>query len=354
MTWLVTGGAGFIGAHVVHALHAAGEQVVVLDDLSTGIPDRLAGLDDVPVVRGSVQASSLVEKLLRDYEIGGVVHVAAKKQPGESVERPLFYYRENVGGLESLLRVMTEVGVDALVFSSSASTYGNQDTDVLTEDAVCRPESPYGETKLACEWLIAGVGRSSGLRYVNLRYFNAAGSARPDLADTGAFNLIPMVFERLTAGKPPLIFGDDYPTPDGTTIRDYIHVADIAAAHVAAARHLADGSDARHTLNVGTGTGSSTREVVETILDVSGYTDLRPEVLERRPGDPAISIASADRIRDVFGWAARHDLRRIITDAWEGWVHHHPEARHPEARHPEARHPEARHPEARHPEARGD
>jgi UDP-glucose 4-epimerase len=327
MTWLVTGGAGFIGAHVVHALHAAGEQIVVLDDLSTGVPERIAGLEDVPLVKGSVQATSLVAQLLRDYEISGVVHIAAKKQPGESVENPLFYYRENIGGLESLLRAMSDVGVDSLVFSSSASTYGNQDTDVLTEDAICRPESPYGETKLVAEWLIADVARVSGLRYVNLRYFNAAGAGKPELADTGAFNLIPMVFQNLTAGKAPRIFGDDYPTPDGTTIRDYIHVADIASAHVAAARHLASGADARHVLNVGTGRGSSTREIVETILEVSGYTELTPEVQARRPGDPAVSIASAERITRVLGWSAQHDMRATVADAWEGWLFHHPEAR---------------------------
>ncbi|SDS51414.1 UDP-glucose 4-epimerase GalE [Actinopolymorpha singaporensis] len=326
MTWLVTGGAGFIGAHVVHALHAAGEQIVVLDDLSTGVPARIADLDDVPLVRGSVQATSLVAKLLREYEISGVVHVAAKKQPGESVDNPLLYYRENVGGLESLLRAMTDVGVDALVFSSSASTYGDQETDVLTEDATCRPVSPYGETKLVGEWMIADVARSTGLRYVCLRYFNAAGAAAPELADTGAFNLIPMVFERLTSGLPPKIFGDDYPTPDGTTIRDYIHVGDIASAHVAAARHLTAGHEVRKVLNVGTGRGSSTREIVETILDVSGHTDLKPEVLARRPGDPAVSIAGADRIREVLGWSAEHDMRSTVAAAWQGWLFHHPEA----------------------------
>ncbi len=327
MTWLVTGGAGFIGAHIVHAMTAAGEQVVVLDDMSTGVVERLKGLEEVQVVRGSVQATSLVARLLRDYEVEGVVHVAAKKQPGESVENPLLYYRENLGGLQSLLRAMTEVGVDALVFSSSAATYGNQDVDVLTEDTPCHPESPYGETKLAGEWLIAALARASGLRHVDLRYFNAAGAARPLLADTGAFNLIPMVFERLAAGKPPQIFGDDYPTPDGTTIRDYIHVADIASAHVAAARHLSDGNDAGHVLNVGTGKGSSTREIVETILEVSGHTDVEPEVLGRRPGDPAVSIASAERIRALLGWSASHDIRTTVSDAWEGWLFHHPEAR---------------------------
>lgn len=318
MTWLVTGGAGFIGAHVVHALHAAGEQVVVLDDLSTGREARIADLEGVQFVKGSVN-TSLVAMLLSDYEIGGVVHLAAKKQPGESVEKPLLYYRENIGSLVSLLRGMEKAGVDALVYSSSASVYGDQDVDVLTEDLTPRPASPYGETKLVGEWLIADVARSSGLRYVNLRYFNAAGAAKPELADVGAFNLIPIVFERLTQGKPPQIYGTDYPTPDGTTIRDYIHIADIASAHVAAARHLAGGSDSRLTLNVGTGKGASTREVVETILEVTGHTDLAPEEVGRRPGDPAVSIASAERIQRELGWSAEYDLRAMVESAWAGW-----------------------------------
>jgi UDP-glucose 4-epimerase len=334
MTWLVTGGAGFIGAHIVHALHAAGESVVVLDDLSTGSALRLADLPDVRLVHDSVHATDRVTALLRRHAVRGVVHVAAKKQPGESVERPLYYFRENVGGIESVLRAMTEVGVDALVFSSSAATYGHQDDGLLTEDAICRPASPYGESKLAGEWLIADVARASGVRYACLRYFNAAGAGRPELADTEALNLIPKVFEQLCAGKPPQIYGDDYPTPDGTTIRDYIHVSDIASAHVAAARQLAAGADVRHVLNVGTGHGTSTREVIDTALEVSGHTDLQPVVVGRRAGDPAVSVASAERIRAVFGWCAQHDIRTTVADAWEGWVHHHPEAAGRRSAHP--------------------
>ncbi len=336
MTWLVTGGAGFIGAHIVHALHAAGEPVVVLDDLSTGSAARLAGLPDVPFVRDSVHATDRVTALLREHAVVGVVHVAAKKQPGESVERPLYYYRENVGGIESLLRAMTDAGVDALVFSSSAATYGHQDVGLLSEDAVCQPASPYGESKLAGEWLIADVARASGLRYACLRYFNAAGAGSPQLADTEALNLIPKVFEQLTAGKPPQIYGGDYPTPDGTTIRDYVHVADIASAHVAAARQLAAGADVRHVLNVGTGHGTSTREVIDTALEVSGYTDLQPVVVARRPGDPAVSVACAERIQAVFGWSAQHDIRSTVADAWQGWLHHHPETARRGSRNPAA------------------
>lgn len=325
MTWLVTGGAGFIGAHVVHALAAADVQVVVLDDLSTGLEARLDGLEDVQFIRGSI-STSLVARLLTDYEIEGVVHLAAKKQPGESVDRPLLYYRENIGALVYLLQGMEQAGVGRLVYSSSASTYGDQEVEVLTEDLPCRPASPYGETKLAGEWLIADVARSTGLDYAALRYFNAAGCARPELADLGAYNLIPMVFEQLTAGGPPKIFGTDYPTPDGTTIRDYVHVSDIADAHVAAVRHLESGAELRAVLNVGTGRGSSTRQVVDTILDVTGYHDRVPELLGRRPGDPAVSIAAADRIKATLGWSARYDLRAMVESAWSGWLARHPQA----------------------------
>lgn len=319
MTWLVTGGAGFVGVHVVHALTAAGEQVVVLDDLSTGLESRLEEIEDVSFVKGSVN-TSLVARLLSDYEIEGVVHLAAKKLPEESVAKPVYYYRENVGSLVSLLRGMEQAGVGKLVFSSTAAVYGDQDVDVLTEDLACRPANPYGETKLAGEWMIAAAAKATGLRYVNLRYFNAAGAARPEYADTGAHNLIPKVFERLTEGESPQIFGTDYPTPDGTTIRDYVHVSDIATAHVLAARRLADGAELRTTLNIGTGNGSSTRQVVDTILDVTGHRDRTPELLGRRAGDPAVSIASAEKACQELGWAARHDLASIVDSAWQGWL----------------------------------
>lgn len=317
MTWLVTGGAGFIGAHVVHALRAAAESVVVLDDGSTGVPARIAG---VPLVDGSVHDTALVTRTLREYAVTGVVHLAAKKQPGESVERPAYYYRENVGGLASLLEAMGEAGVESLVFSSSASVYGNPGVDVVHEDLDCRPESPYGETKLAGEWLVAAAGRTIPSRHISLRYFNVAGAGAPELADTGAFNLIPMVFERLDAGERPVIFGTDYPTADGTCIRDYVHVLDLADAHVAAARYLRGATGpVAHTLNVGTGAGVSVAEMVATILEVTGYADRQPTLTGRRPGDPVVSIASAERIRRTLGWAARHDVKEMVASAWVGW-----------------------------------
>ncbi|MEV5516925.1 UDP-glucose 4-epimerase GalE [Streptomyces flaveolus] len=320
MSWLVTGGAGYIGAHVVRALVDGGESVVVYDDLSTGRADRVPA--GVPLVVGSVLDGPLLEGAIRDHAVTGVVHIAAKKQVGESVEQPLRYYRENVTGLQTLLEAMTACGADRLVFSSSAAVYGMPDVDLVTEDTPCLPMSPYGETKLVGEWLINAAARAHGIRAASLRYFNVAGAAAPELADTGVFNLIPMVFERLEAGEAPRVFGDDYATPDGTCVRDYIHVQDIASAHLAAARRLTDAPQGTAlTLNIGRGEGSSVREMVDRILKVAGKEDVAPLVTDRRPGDPARVVASADRAREELGWSARHGLDDMIDSAWQGWRH---------------------------------
>ncbi|GAA1429665.1 UDP-glucose 4-epimerase GalE [Streptomyces thermospinosisporus] len=322
MSWLVTGGAGYIGAHVVRALTAGGESVVVYDDLSTGSADRVP--QAVPFIQGSVLDRELLEQSIRDKAVTGVVHIAAKKQVGESVERPLHYYRENVTGLQTLLEAMTAAGAGKLVFSSSAAVYGMPDVDLVTEDTPCAPVSPYGETKLVGEWLIRAAASAHGLRAASLRYFNVAGAASPELADTGVFNLIPMVFERLEEGRAPRIFGADYPTPDGTCVRDYIHVEDIASAHLAAARRLADVPEGTAlTLNIGRGEGSSVREMVDRILKVTGHEQMQPEITDRRPGDPARVVASADRIRQELNWTARHGLDEMIESAWRGWRHRH-------------------------------
>lgn len=236
MTWLITGGAGYIGAHVVRAMTEAGERTVVYDDLSTGIAERVP--DGIPLVVGSTLDGDRVTRALTDHAITGVVHLAAKKQVGESVSRPLEYYRENVEGLRVLLEAVTQAEVPSFVFSSSAAVYGMPDVELVTEETPCVPMSPYGETKLAGEWLVRATGKATGLATASLRYFNVAGAATPELADTGVFNIVPMVFERLTENAHPRIFGDDYPTPDGTCIRDYIHVMDLAEAHVATARAL--------------------------------------------------------------------------------------------------------------------
>jgi UDP-glucose 4-epimerase len=322
MTWLITGGAGFIGSHVVKAMTDAGEDVVVLDDLSTGRAERLPA--GVALEVGTVLDRAVLDRVLSEHAVTGIVHIAGKKQVAESVERPLYYYHENVEGLRVLLDAAVAAGVGRFLFSSSAAVYGMPDVDLVTEKTPCAPMSPYGETKLVGEWLIHAAAKAHGLRAASLRYFNVAGSAAPELADTGVSNLVPMVFERLEAGAAPLVFGDDYATPDGTCVRDYIHVEDIAAAHVAAAARLESApAGTALTLNIGRGEGSSVREMVDRILKVTGRQDVAPEVAARRPGDPARVVASAARARQELGWTARHGLDAMVESAWQGWRHHH-------------------------------
>lgn len=313
-SWLVTGGAGYIGAHVVKALRDRSEPVVVLDDLTTGLADRVG---DAPLVRGSVLDAELVAATLRDHDVGGIIHIAAKKQVGESVERPLHYYRENVGGVLTLLEAATAAGVGSFVFSSSSSVYGMPDVDKVTEDVSFAPMSPYGETKVIGEWMARAAAVASDMRVISLRYFNVAGAASPELGDPGVFNLIPLALRALTSGVAPQIFGDDYPTPDGTCIRDYVHVADVADAHVAALVHLNNGGGSA-TYNIGRGEGSSVREVLAMVAEVTGI-HTEPVVKPRRPGDPARIVAEADRIREDLGWTSRYELGEIVGSAWNAW-----------------------------------
>ncbi|MEV5430425.1 UDP-glucose 4-epimerase GalE [Streptomyces sp. NPDC052701] len=321
MTWLITGGAGYIGAHVARAMTDAGERVLALDDLSAGVPARLPA--DVPLIEGSSHDGDLLKRVFAEHGVTGVVHLAARKQVAESVERPAHYYRENVGGLATLLEAVAEAGIGRFVFSSSAAVYGDPGVDLITEDTPCAPVNPYGETKLAGEWLVRAAGRAHGIATVCLRYFNVAGAAAPELADTGVFNIVPMVFDRLTRDEAPRIFGDDHPTPDGTCVRDYIHVADLAEAHLAAARRLADGSVTGDlTVNIGRGEGVSVRELITVIGEVTG--DRRPPVVEgRRAGDAPRAVASAALAARELGWTARRGVREMVESAWQGWLLHH-------------------------------
>ena len=320
MSWLVTGGAGYIGAHVVRALVADGAEVVVLDDLSTGDGSRVD--PGAAFVEGSVLDRGLVRRVLREHGVTGVVHIAAKKQVGESMADPLLYYRENVEGLIALLDSCRDKGVGEVVFSSSAATYGLPDVELVDEDTPGVPLSPYGESKLVGEWVLRHCERAYGMRAMSLRYFNVAGTASPQLGDVGVYNLVPMVFERLQAGERPRVFGGDYPTPDGTCVRDYVHVADIADAHLSAARALGSGA-AGATYNIGRGEGSSVLDVLRVVGEVTGR-DTTPDVVARRPGDPARIVAAVDRIRDGLGFTASHDLTAMVTSAWAGWQLRHP------------------------------
>ncbi|MFJ4964538.1 UDP-glucose 4-epimerase [Streptomyces sp. ADI96-02] len=324
MTWLITGGAGYIGAHVARAMVAAGEEVVVLDDRSTGVAARLP--ESVTLVEGSASDRALLDRVLTGHGVSGVIHLAAKKQVGESVEKPLLYYRENVAGLAVLLEAVVAAGVRDFLFSSSAAVYGVPDVDVITEETPCLPINPYGETKLAGEWLVRAAGKAHGLSTACLRYFNVAGAAAPELSDTGVFNIVPMVFDRLTRGEAPRIFGDDYPTPDGTCVRDYIHVTDLAEAHLAVARGLRERAGGDLTVNVGRGEGVSVRELTAVIGEVTGHR-ADPVVEPRRPGDAPRAVASAARLSKELDWTARRSVREMVESAWEGWCLHHPEAR---------------------------
>ena len=311
-TWLVTGGAGYIGAHVIRALRAAGFSPVVIDDLSHGLAHRIP--DDVPLVRARIQDRAALTGAIAEYGVTGVIHLAALKAAGESVQIPLTYYAENVGGMIDLLEVMRETGVRNLVYSSSAAVYGTPATNPVTEDEPLVPENPYGETKVVGEWMARDAGIAWDLSWVALRYFNVAGAGSDELGDNSVNNLIPMVFAALDEGRRPQIFGDDYPTPDGTCIRDYIHVADLAEAHVAAAKRCEE-HQAADVFNVGRGQGSSVREVMDVISATIGR-DIDPEVAPRRPGDPPATFAATDRARDELNWVADRDLAQMVDSAW--------------------------------------
>jgi UDP-glucose 4-epimerase len=315
MTWLLTGGAGYIGAHIIRAFREAGLDVVVLDDLSTGIRENVP--DDVPFVDASVEDATAVRKALREHSATGVLHLAAKKAVGESVEQPLLYWGDNVGGTRAVLQACLDEGVDRVLFSSSAAVFGEPPVELVTEETPAAPISPYGETKLVGEWMLRDVATATGLRWVALRYFNVAGAGAPELADRSVNNLVPMVFQRLTDGTNPQLFGDDYPTRDGSCVRDYIHVVDLAEAHAAAAQRL-DQAPLGEVYNVGRGEGVTVKEVLATMREVTGV-DFAVDVVARRPGDAPSYFADATKIRDQLGWTARLDLRDMVDSAWQAW-----------------------------------
>lgn len=315
MTWLLTGGAGYIGAHILRAFAQADVPVVVLDDLSTGTRANVPS--DVPLIEASVADADAVATALREHEVTGVLHLAAKKAVGESVANPLYYWAENVGGMRALLQACLDTGVDRVLFSSSAAVYGTPPTDVVNEDTPTAPMSPYGETKLAGEWMLRDLATARPLRWAALRYFNVAGTGAPELADRSVANLVPMTFQALSQGRNPQLFGDDYDTRDGSCIRDYIHVVDLAEAHVAAARQL-DERDTGALYNVGRGEGVTVKEVLEKVREITGI-DFTYDVVGRRVGDPAAYFADPTKIAKDLGWSARHDLDDMVRSAWEAW-----------------------------------
>jgi UDP-glucose 4-epimerase len=249
-----------------------------------------------------------------------VVHLAGFKYAGVSVSKPLLTYQQNVTGTATLLEQMQAVGVEQIVFSSSAATYGMPDVDLVTEETPTSPESPYGESKLIGEWLLADQERAAGLRHTSLRYFNVVGSATPELYDTSPHNLFPVVLNLLAAGRTPRINGDDYPTPDGTCVRDYLHVADLAETHLSAARAMEAGKPLERVYNLGSGEGVSVRQIMTAIAEVTGI-DFEPEIAPRRPGDPARIVASGALAARDLGWTMNHSLTDMVASAWAAQQH---------------------------------
>ena len=323
MTWVVTGGAGYIGAHVARCLLESGRDVVVVDDLSSGVESFVP--DKARLVRGSITDPATLDAALGsggagDTGVQGVVHLAGFKYAGVSVERPLHTYEQNVTGTQVLLGRMVAHGVTRLVFSSSAATYGSPDVDLVTEATPTRPESPYGESKLIGEWLIRDVARAATLSHTSLRYFNVVGSGYPDVHDVSPHNLFPLVLKALTSGGTPQVRGVDYPTPDGSCVRDYVHVQDIALAHVAAAEALERGRSLEPVYNLGSGQGLSVLEIMAAVRRVTGIP-FDPVITERRPGDPARIVASGELAARDLDWVNRHDVDEMVRSAWAAWRH---------------------------------
>ncbi len=313
MTWLVTGGAGYIGAHIVRAFLAAEKGVVVLDDLSSGRQGFIPS--GVPFVDATILDRAALDRTIAEHGVTGVLHIAGFKYAGVSVQRPLHTYEQNVTGLANVLGAAIGAGIDRVVFSSSAAVFGTPDVDLVTETTPKAPESPYGETKLIGEWLLADVAKSNGVRHTSLRYFNVVGSGDPSVYDTSPHNLFPLVFDALIEGRTPRINGDDYATPDGTCVRDYVHVADIAAAHVEAAKRLDAGLAVESAYNLGSGDGVSVREIMTAVARVTGIA-FDPEIAPRRDGDPARIVASGELAARDLDWRMRHSLDEMVASAW--------------------------------------
>ncbi|GAA0607235.1 UDP-glucose 4-epimerase GalE [Kribbella sandramycini] len=314
MTWLVSGGAGYIGAHVVRAFLADGIDVVVVDDLSSGKAEFVP--DGVPFVQANLLDGDAVRGALAG--VSGVVHLAGYKYAGVSVERPLHTYTQNVSAMVSLLEAMDAVGVRNLVFSSSAGVYGTPTDEVVTEETAPAPESPYGETKLIGEWLLRDQAAATELHHTSLRYFNVVGSGDPEVYDASPYNLFPIVCNLLSQGKTPQIYGTDHPTPDGTSVKDYVHVADLARAHVAAARALDGGTKLAPVYNLGSGTGTSVRQIMDAARRVTGI-DFTPGETPRRPGDPSRVVANGDLATRDLGWQNTHTVDEMFASAWAAW-----------------------------------
>lgn len=324
MAILVCGGAGYIGSHAVHALVGKGEQVVIVDNLQTG--HRGALHPAAKFYEGDIRDAALLDRIFTENEIEAVIHFAANSLVGESMEKPLLYFNNNVYGMQVLLEAMVRHGTDKIVFSSTAAVYGEPKRVPIHEDDETSPTNTYGETKLTMEKMMKWVSRANGVRYVSLRYFNAAG-ALPDGSigedHKTETHLIPLILQVPTGKRDHItVFGADYPTPDGTCLRDYIHVVDLADAHVLALAYLRKGG-ASDIFNLGNGQGFSVKEMIAAAEKATGRT-IKVEIGARRAGDPAQLIASSEKARTVLGWKPQFtDVEQVIGTAWR-WHESHP------------------------------
>lgn len=324
MSILVCGGAGYVGSHCLEALKAAGYDCVVVDDLSRG---HRAAVGESPLYVGNIADDALMDRVFREHHIEVVLHFAAASQVGESMKEPLLYYENNLCATVALLRSMRRHEVGCIVFSSSAAVYGEPDTVPIPEESPKAPTNTYGETKLAMERLMHWCHVAYGLEYVSLRYFNAAGASPSGIIGedhTPETHLIPLVLQAAQGRREKVsIFGDDYPTPDGTCIRDYIHTSDLASAHLLAARRLLAG-EGSGIFNLGSEHGLSVRQIIDAARKVTGR-DFPVEVAPRRAGDPAVLIASNRKAREELGWVPAHsDAESILASAW-AWHSSHPD-----------------------------
>ncbi|MDQ6696053.1 MAG: UDP-glucose 4-epimerase GalE [Actinomycetota bacterium] len=323
MSVLVTGGAGYIGSHTVAELRRQGRDVVVLDSLELG---HRAAVLDAPLVVGDIADARLVSDTVSEYDVDAVVHFAAYKAAGESMERPERYFSNNVAGTNALLHALQEAGVSRFVFSSSCAVYGTPTELPVSEDHPLGPESPYGESKRMVEQMLAWYDTCHDLRSVSLRYFNAAGASADNRIGedwTVTLNLVPLVMKAALGRVPQIsVYGTDYPTPDGTAIRDYVHVDDLADAHVRALDHL-EGGGATAAINLGTGEGSSVRQVIDTARRVSGV-DIPVIETGRRLGDPVVVYGDNRRAAEVLRWKPTRGLEEVVSSAWQ-WHSTHPD-----------------------------
>ena len=324
MSILVCGGAGYIGSHAVHQLVEKGEDVVIVDNLQTGHRDALN--PKAKFYEGDIREAAVLDKIFTENKIEAVIHFAANSLVGESMEKPLKYFNNNVYGMQVLLEAMVRHHVDKIVFSSTAAVYGEPKKIPIMEDDETCPTNTYGESKLTMEKMMKWVSRADGIRYVSLRYFNAAGALEDGSIGEDHHpetHLIPLILQ-VPLGKRDhiTIFGDDYATPDGTCLRDYIHVIDLADAHVLALEYLRKGGDS-NIFNLGNGQGFSVKEMIEAAKEATGK-DIKVEMGARRAGDPAQLIASSEKARNVLGWNPRYtDVKQVIGTAWN-WHQKHP------------------------------